>query len=71
MRDQPPEGLGRTPGPKAIRYYLSRDAELATTGERLPRSSRTIYRILCQAGRIQRRVPVPHDPLERPAPMSQ
>ena len=71
MRDQPPEGLGRTPGPKAIRYYLARDAQLATTGQRLPRSSRTIYRILCQAGRIRRRVPAQHDPLERPAPMSQ
>lgn len=71
MRDQPPEGLGRTPGPKAIRYYLARDAQLATTGQRLPCSSRTIYRILCQAGRIRRRVPAQHDPLERPAPMSQ
>src|SRR5947208_7146393 len=71
MRDQPPEGLRRTPGPKALLYYLPRDAELAATGERLPRSSRTIYRLLCQAGRIQRRVPAQHDPLERPAPMSQ
>ena len=71
MRDQPPEGLGRTPGPKALLYYLPRDAELAARGERLPRSSRTIYRLLCQAGRIQRRVPAQHDPLERPAPMSQ
>lgn len=42
MRDQPPEGLGRTPGPKALLYYLPRDAELA--GQRLPRSTRTIYR---------------------------
>ena len=44
MRDAPPEGLQRTPGPKAILYYLPRDPELQ--GERLPRSSRTIYRIL-------------------------
>jgi hypothetical protein len=71
MRDQPPEGLGRTPGPKALLYYLPRDTELATTGERLPRSSRTIYGLLCQAGRIQRRVPAQQEPLERPAPMSQ
>ncbi len=70
MRDQPPEGLQRTPGPKAILYYLPRDADLLAQGERLPRSSRTVYRILCQAGRIQRRVPVQHDPMERPAPMS-
>jgi hypothetical protein len=71
LRDQPPEGLGRTPGPKALLYYLPRDAELAASGERLPRSSRTIYRLLQQAGRIRR--PLPHlaEPTERPAPMSQ
>jgi transposase InsO family protein len=71
MRDQPPEGLRRTPGPKALLYYLPRDADLAASGARLPRSSRTIYRILCQAGRIPHRVPSLHDPLERPLPMSQ
>ncbi len=71
IRDQPPEGLQRTPGPKAILYYLPRDAELVACGERLPRSSSTVYRILCQAGRIHHRLPALHDPLERPAPMSQ
>src|SRR6266700_1624256 len=64
MRDEPPEGLRRTPGPKALLYYLPRDEQVQ--GERLPRSSRTIYRILQQAGRIARR-----QPHERPAPMSQ
>jgi transposase InsO family protein len=68
MRDQPPEGLRRTPGPKAILYYLPRDEQLQ--GQRLPRSSRTIYRILQQAGRIVQRLPGLHEPLERPAPMS-
>src|SRR5579864_1944287 len=28
MRDEPPEGLGRTPGPKALLYYLPRNAFL-------------------------------------------
>ena len=56
MRDEPPEGLQRTPGPKAILYYLPRDEQLQ--GERLPRSSRTIYRILQQAGRIGHRLPL-------------
>ena len=69
MRDEPPEGLRRTPGPKAILYYLPRAEQLE--GERLPRSSRTIYRILRQAGRIAVRQPYVHEPLERPAPMSQ
>src|SRR5713226_7174552 len=71
MRDQPPEGLGRTPGPKALLYYLPRDVELAATGQRLPRSSRTIYRLVRHAARIQRRAPAQHAPLERPAPISQ
>jgi transposase InsO family protein len=69
MRDEPPEGLRRTPGPKALLYYLPRDEQLQ--GERLPRSSRTIYRILQQAGRIAHRLPQVHEPQERPAPMSQ
>jgi transposase InsO family protein len=68
MRDAPPEGLRRTPGPKALLYYLPRDEQLQ--GERLPRSSRTIYRILQQAGRIARRLPHVQEPQERPAPMS-
>lgn len=68
MRDEPPEGLRRTPGPKALLYYLPRDEQVQ--GERLPRSSRTIYRILKQAGRIAKLQPRVHEPLERPAPMS-
>src|SRR6266581_2130750 len=69
MRDEPPEGLRRTPGPKALLYYLPRDEQVQ--GERLPRSSRTIYRILQKAGRIAQRQPHVQEPLERPAPMSQ
>jgi len=47
IRDSPPEGLQPTPGPKAILSSLPRDPDLQ--GERLPRSSRTIHRILQQA----------------------
>src|SRR6266852_5988052 len=68
MRDAPPEGLQGTPGPKAILYYLPRDEQLQ--GERLPRSSRTIYRILQQAGRIAHRLPHRQEERARPAPMS-
>lgn len=68
MRDEPPEGLRRTPGPKAILYYLPRDEQVQ--GERLPRSSRTIYGILQRAGRIAQRQPHVQEPQERPAPMS-
>jgi len=70
IRDQPPEGLQRTPGPKAILYYLSRDHGLQAAGVRLPRSSRTIYRILKKHGRMVQRKPRQHEPQERNAPMS-
>jgi integrase-like protein len=69
IRDQPPEGLRRTPGPKAILYYLPRDAELAAAGLRLPKSTRTIWRLLRQHGRILPRCPRHREPLERPAPL--
>ena len=70
LRDQPPEGLRRIPGPKALLYYLPRDPELRASQLPLPRSSRTIYRLLKAAGRIPTRRPRVHEPMERPAPLS-
>lgn len=69
IRDQPPEGLRRTPGPKAILYYLHRDPQAQALG-RLPRAPRTIWRILVQHGRIARRARPVHEPLERPEPLT-
>lgn len=71
MRDHPPEGLGRTPGPKALLYYLPRDESLQQAGLRLPRSTRTIHRLLREHGRIAGRLPHLPDPIERPEPMHQ
>jgi len=71
IRDDPPESLGRTPGPKAILYYLSRDEALNEGGLRLPKSTRTIHRILHENGRIASRLPTVTDPIERPPPMQQ
>jgi transposase InsO family protein len=71
IRDQPPEGLGRTPGPKAILYYLPRDESLQQAGLRLPRSTRTIHRLLREHGRIAPRLPHACEPTERPQPMQQ
>jgi transposase InsO family protein len=71
IRDEPPEDLGRTPGPKAIKYYLARDEQLQQAGLRLPRSTRTIHRLLREHGRIVPRLPHWTDPTERPAPMQQ
>jgi hypothetical protein len=69
IRDEPPEGLGRTPGPKAILYYLARDESLQQAGLRLPRSTRTIHRLLREQGRIAPRLPHLGEPMERPKPM--
>lgn len=69
IRDEPPEGLGRTPGPKTILYYLKRDETLKERKLRLPKSTRTVHRILHENGRIPSRLPTVTEPLERPAPM--
>lgn len=52
IRDTPPENLKRTPGPKAILYYLSRDTHLQQRQACLPRSTRTIWKILRRNDRI-------------------
>jgi hypothetical protein len=66
----PPENLKRTPGPKALLYYLDRDETLRLRGLRLPRSTRTVWQILDQTGLIERdeerkRAPLPlQEPLQ-------
>jgi hypothetical protein len=71
IRDEPPEGLRRTPGPKAILYYLPRRLTLWESHLRLPTSTRTVYQILKRNQRIASR-PARPDPsdLPRPAPLS-
>lgn len=71
IRDEPPEGLRRTPGPKAILYYLPRRLTLWQSHLRLPTSTRTVYEILKRNQRIapRPRRPEPSD-LPRPAPLS-
>lgn len=70
LRDQPPAGLARVPGPRAILYYLAQDAELVASGTRLPRSARTIWRILSGHGRIAHPPSRAHQPLDRPPPLT-
>ena len=70
IRDNPPDNLKRTPGPKTILYYLHRDEQLKANGHYLPRSTSTIWAILDRHDRIWRPPPVEHMPVERSAPMT-
>lgn len=69
IRDNPPGHLRRTPGPRAILYFLHRDQTLQQQGVYLPRSTRTIWQILRQYSRIWDPPQPKHEPEERPAPM--
>jgi hypothetical protein len=70
IRDQPPAGLRRVPGPRAILYYLWRDPDLREQGAALPRSTGAVWRILERHGRIVRTHRPDHEPVERPAPLT-
>ncbi len=70
IRDQPPEGLRRVPGSEAIHYYLQRSSLLQLFQLPVP-SPKTIYRILKANDRIiTPSGKPPHQPQERPAPMT-
>jgi transposase InsO family protein len=71
IRDQPPENLGRVPGPKAILYYLPRHAELVQAGLSLPRSTRTIWKVLRRNDRIPQERQRKKKPQERPGPLEE
>jgi hypothetical protein len=71
IRDAPPEHLHRTPGPRAILYYLPRDPQLQHRIETLPHSTRTIWKILRRNGRIAQKKLHQRHPLERPQPLEE
>ncbi len=70
IRDHPPGNLKRTPGPKTILYYLNQHSVWGHFKATLPRSVKTVWKILRQNGRIAVKKPRVHEPLERPTPMS-
>ena len=70
IRSAPPAPINRIPGPKTIRYYLEQDSALRAQGLRLPRSTRTIWQILRQYGRIALPRRRDYQPVPRPAPLA-
>lgn len=71
IREHPPENLHRTPGPRAILYYLPRDKELQAQDQPLPRSTRPIWRVLRKFGSILDAPRRSHRPQERPDPLEE
>lgn len=52
IRDQPPDNLKRTPGPKTIAYFLKKDTKLLELNLKVPTSSSTIWKVLTEHNRI-------------------
>jgi hypothetical protein len=67
LRDAPPAHLRRVPGPRTILFFLQRDPEALALGVPLPRSTRTIWKVLRAHGRIATDLPHQHRPLDPPA----
>jgi hypothetical protein len=70
IRDNPPGNLRRVPGPRTIIYYLHQDEVFKRSGHHLPTSTSTVWGILSAHGRILRRPPIDHQPVDLPAPMT-
>lgn len=68
LRDGLKDVYRRVVGPKTILYHLHRDAVLPAQGLYLPRSTRTIWQVLKDGGRIPSRVRE-HHPIVRPDPL--
>jgi len=71
IRTSPPENLQRTPGPRAILYYLHRDPDLQAQGIVPPRSTRTIWKILRKLGCILDPPERTHKPLPPREPLQE
>jgi hypothetical protein len=71
MRFSPPENLKRVPGPRALLYYLPRDPELQVAQVPLPRSSRTIWKILHTTGCLLPRSKEPPHPNDLREPLEE
>lgn len=71
IRDEPPDHLRRVPGPRTILSFLHKDAEALALGVPLPRSTRTVWKVLRAHGRITTELAPHHQPLVPPAPLAE
>jgi transposase InsO family protein len=71
LRLAPPEHLQRMPGPRALLYYLPRDSLLQAAHLPLPRSSRTVWKILHMTGCLMGRFKEPPHPNELRKPLEE
>jgi transposase InsO family protein len=71
LRDEPPNHLRRVPGPHTILFFLQRDPEALALSLPLPRSTRTVWKVLRAHGRIATDLPHQHRPLDPPAPLAE
>jgi transposase InsO family protein len=71
IRDDPPNHLRRVPGPRTIVYFLHQDPEALALGVPLPRSTRTVWKVLRAHGRIATELPQAHHPLDPPEPLAE
>lgn len=69
LRDEPPDHLRRVPGPRTILSFLHRDPDALALALPLPRSTRTVWKVLHEHGRIATDLPYLHQPLTPPAPL--
>lgn len=65
------EQYHRKAGARLILYHLHKDPALQNIKALLPRSTKTIYKILKTGGLIQPQKPIIHIPVERPAPLEE
>lgn len=70
IRDDPPEGLRRTPGPLTIQYYLERSESLSEALKAKPPCPKTIWRVLDRYQRIERKSKADPEPTSRAAPLT-
>ncbi len=71
MRFSPPENLKCVPGPRALLSWLARDPQLQAAQIPLPRSSRTIWKILHATGCLLTCSKEPPHPNELRAPLEE